>query len=92
VFSDVHLYYHGAGAETKYAGAIHIGFFAGAADAHVVHPNVAVKKNEAIASSSVSNIVSSKPGAYALRFDLMAEVVGTEKRQPIRTEVPVLVR
>jgi hypothetical protein len=33
----VHLYYHGAGAETKYAGAIHIGFFAGAADAHVVH-------------------------------------------------------
>ena len=27
VFSDVHIYYHGAGAETKYTGSIQVGFF-----------------------------------------------------------------
>ena len=29
VFSDVHFYYHGAGAETKYTGSIDVGFFQG---------------------------------------------------------------
>src|SRR5258705_12210054 len=29
IFSDVHFYYHAAGAETKYTGSIGIGFFRG---------------------------------------------------------------
>jgi hypothetical protein len=29
VFSNVYVYYHGAGADTKYTGSIQIGFFAG---------------------------------------------------------------
>ena len=92
VFSDVHLYYHGAGAETKYTGTIHLGFFEGSPEAHVIRPTVSVFKNEEISNSSLTDIVSSKPGTYALKFDLMASVVDTGNTHPIRTEVPVVLR
>ena len=36
VFSDVHIYYHGAGAETRYMGSIRIGFFNGSPAANTV--------------------------------------------------------
>lgn len=92
VFSDVHLYYHGAGTETKYSGAVQIGFFEGPPEAHVIHPTISVRKNEQISNSSVTDIVSSKPGAYALKFDLVANVVDTGKTHSIQTEVTVVVK
>ena len=46
VFSDVHVSYHGAGAETRYAGSIQIGYFTGDATANTVKSNVIVKKTE----------------------------------------------
>jgi hypothetical protein len=90
-FSDVHFYYHGAGAETKYTGSIQIGFFEGAAESHVVQPNITVKKNEEIANQSILGIVSSKPGRFAITFDLVA-TTDTGKTQTIRTDVPIVVR
>src|SRR4051794_38209327 len=32
VFSDIHFYFHGAGAETRYEGTINIGYLQGAPD------------------------------------------------------------
>src|SRR6185295_20388622 len=48
VFSDVHFYYHGAGAETKYTGAIDVGFFQGSPAARTLQAAMTVKKTESI--------------------------------------------
>ena len=58
VLSDVHIYYHGAGAETRYEGSIQIGFFDGSPAAHTVRTNMLVKKTESIMNQSVSDIGS----------------------------------
>ena len=92
VFSDVHFYYHGAGAETKYTGAIEVGFFQGSPASHTVQANTTVKKTERIMPHSVTGIVTSTPGTYALNFALDATVTGTGKSQPIRERVSTVVK
>lgn len=90
VFSDVHVYYRGAGVETKFTGSIQIGFFQGSAGPHNVQTNITLKKNESITNQSVSGIVSSTPGNYSIDFALMATGAGTSL--PIREQVPVVVK
>ena len=92
MLSEVHIYYHGAGDETKYAGTIQIGFFDGSPASHTLKTNVAVKKTERITNQSVSDIVTSKPGTYAVEFDLVATVTDTKKTQPIKERINVVVR
>ena len=92
VFSDVHVYYHGAGVETRYTGTIQIGFFKGSADAHTLKADVAVKKSESIMNQSVNGIVTSTPGTYSLDFNVAATVTDTKKSQPIREQVRVVVK
>ena len=92
VFSDVHIYYHGAGAETKYTGSIQVGFFNGSPSAHTLKTDLAVKKTERIANQSVSDIVTSTPGTYSVDFALVATVTDTKKTQPIREKIRVVVR
>jgi hypothetical protein len=92
VFSDVHVYYHSAGAETKYTGSIVIGFFQGSPASHTTQANVVVKKNESIVNQSVTGIVTSTPGTYTLSFALVATLTDTGKSQPIREQVPVVVK
>jgi len=88
-FADVHVYYHGAGAETKYTGSIQISFFEGSPGSQVVRPNITVAKNESITNQSFVNRLSSNPGTYAMRFELVAAVTGAEKNHAIRFDVPV---
>src|SRR4051812_13732677 len=92
VFSDVFVYYHGAGDETTYSGSIRVGFFEGAADAHTVTTNIVVRKTERIGNQSVTHIVTSTPGTYSVDFDLSAAVTETKKTQPIREKVNVVVK
>ena len=92
VFSDVHFYYHGAGAETKYTGSINIGFFQGSRESHEIQANTIVKKTERIMNSSVTGIVSSTPGTYAVTFALVATSTDTGKSQPIRQQASVVVK
>jgi hypothetical protein len=89
-FSNVHFYYRGARAETKYTGSIEIGFFEGATESRVVRPNITVKKTEQIGNQSVIGLLSSKPGTFALRFNLTA-TTDAGKTHTVRTEVPVVV-
>ena len=90
-FADVHVYYHGAGAETKYQGTVAIGFLEGAAAASAAQTNIVVKKNESIANQSVTGIVTAKPGTYAVTFTMTATVAGTGATQPIQQSLPVIV-
>ena len=89
VFSDVHFYYHGAGAETKYRGSIQIGFFD---EPHGFTVDVIVRKNESITNQSVNDIVSAKPGTYEVSYELDATATDTGKTQPIRGQIPIVVR
>ena len=91
VFSDVHVYYHGAGAETRYAGTMQIGFFQGSATASKTQVDIAVKQNGSITNQSVVGIVTSTPGSYTIDFDLIA-TVDAAKGQPIRDQLKVIVR
>ena len=92
VFADIHFYYHGAGAETRYEGTKSIGYLQGSPDSHTSRTNIAVKKNESITNESVTGIVTSTPGSYEVRLDLMAAMVDTGKTQPLRETIQVAVR
>jgi hypothetical protein len=92
VFSDVHVYYHGAGAETKYAGSMQIGFFRGSTEARNIQTNITVQKTESITNQSVTGIVTETPGNYAVGFELVATSTDTGKSQPIREQVAVVVK
>jgi len=92
VFSDVHFYYHSAGAETKYTGSIDVGFFQGSPESRKIQANTTVPKTESITNHSVTGIVTAMPGSYPVTFALVANVAGTGQSQTIREQVPVAVR
>jgi hypothetical protein len=92
VFSDVHVYYHGAGQETRYVGSIQIGFFRGTPEAHTVKADVLVKKGESITNHSVSGIVTSTPGTYSVDFALVATLTDTKTSAPVEGHVRVVVK
>jgi hypothetical protein len=92
VFSDAHFYYHGAGSETKYEGPINIGHFQGSPESYITQTKITVKKGESITKQSVTGIVTSMPGTYAIAFSLVATVADTGKTQPIRDSVPIVVK
>ena len=92
VFSDIHFYFHGAGAETRYEGTIDLGYLQGAPDSHTSRTNITVQKNESIANSSTTGIVTSTPGTYAVTIALTATVTDTSRTQSIRESIPVVVK
>ena len=91
-FADIHLYYHGAGAETRYEGTKSLAYLQGAPESHTSRTNITVKKNEEIANEGVTGIVTSSPGNYTVTLDLTATVVDTGKAHPIRQTIQVTVR
>jgi hypothetical protein len=92
VFSDVHLYYHAEGVETKYAGSVQIGFFESPAGSRNVAIDFTVKKEQSIISQSVTNVVTSKPGTFAMTFDVSRTLTETGTSQAIHDEVNVVVK
>lgn len=91
-FSHVYVYYHGAGADTKYTGSFQLGFLQGAPEAKAFQANITVKKGESITNQSVTGIVTSTPGTYAVTFDLVATQTGAGQSQPIRESISVIVK
>ena len=91
-FSDVHVYYHGAGPETRYEGTIEVGFFQGAQNVRTMQTNIVVKKGESITNQSMTSIVTATPGTYAMRFAITATVTDSGTRQPIAETIHVTVR
>jgi hypothetical protein len=91
-FSDVHFYYHAAGAETRYDGTIDIGYLQGSPASHTSHFTITVRKSDSILNSSVVGIVTSTPGTSAVTVSLDATVTDTKKTQAIRESIPVVVK
>lgn len=93
VYSAVHVYYHGAGSETTYAGSYDVGYFQRATpERQAVPTSITVRGEEKITNQSVTGIVTATPGRYLGRFDLDASMKGSPQKQPVRAEVPVIVR
>lgn len=92
VFSDIHFYYHGAGAQTRYEGTKNLGYLQGSPESHSSRVNISVQKNESITNESVTGIVTSSPGNYTVTLNLTATVVDTGKTHPIRETIQVTVR
>ena len=92
VFTDVHVYYRGAGGETKYEGSIEVGYLQAAPPSRRFPGGLIVKKNESIAHQSVIGLVTSTPGTFTISFDLTATVTDVRATQRISEQVSVLVR
>ena len=91
VFSNVHLYFHGAGKETTYQGSYRPEFLSDdRSAAHEFPIRTTVKGEEQIANQFVTGIVATTPGTYALRFAVEAATSGGST--PIREEIPVRVQ
>jgi hypothetical protein len=89
VLGHVHVYYHPAATETKYAGSIRIGFFD---EPHEIIPNLTVKPGAKPGNQSVSNFVSSTSGTYTTSFAVVATSTQTGQTQNIREDLTVTVR
>ena len=92
VFSDIHFYYHGAGAETRYEGTINIGYLQGSPEPHTSRTNITVQKDESITNQSVIGIVTSTPGMHTVTLSLTATVRDTGKTMPINERIQVTVK
>lgn len=91
-FSHVHVYYHGAGASTKYTGSIDVGFFQGEPASRTIQANMTVPKADDVLTQSVTGIVVATPGRYAVRFEVGALVTDTKVTRPIREQIPIAVQ
>lgn len=92
VFSDVHVYYHGAETDIKYVGAIRIGFFRRSSDTQQIDTNLTVKKGEPMGNQSVVGIVTDVPGSYEIAFNLTADSIPPGNKREIRQQLPVVVK
>src|SRR5262245_27297026 len=73
VFSDVHMYFHGVGKETTYVGSYRAEFFNASNAAPRDSPiRTTVRGDEQIVNHSVTGIVTTTPGQYALRLNVDA--------------------
>jgi hypothetical protein len=90
-FSDLHIYYHGAGPETRYEGTLRIGFLQGA-ESYVSRRTITVRKKEAIANQSVLGIVTSTPGTYQITWSFNATVPETGRTFPVNETIQVSVK
>jgi hypothetical protein len=91
--AHVYFYYHPAATDTTYTGTIDIGFFEGAADSHVIRPNISVKgKEEDLGHESIVGIVSSKPGTYFLTLAVVATSVPTGATEEFHDRIAVVVK
>jgi hypothetical protein len=91
VFSDIHVYYHGAGAETRYEGDISFGYLQ-SIGSRASRTNISVKKNESIANHSLTGIVTSTPGAYPVTWSLTATIVESGLTVPVQQTIQVTVK
>lgn len=79
VLSDIHLYFHGVGGETKYEGTKNLSYLQGSPESHISRVSVTATKNESITNESVTGIVTSTPGRYTVTLSVTATVSGTGK-------------
>jgi hypothetical protein len=91
VFSDVHLYLHGAGPETSYLGTYRVEFFNdGDSSIRDFQIRTTVRGNEAIGNHSITGIVTAKPGRYLL--SIAVDATTSTGSTAIHENIPVQVQ
>ena len=91
IFSDVHFYYHGVAAGTRFTGTVSIGFLErsqGSANGFTV--NSTVERRGAVNYQGIIGIVTSTPGTY----QVVVDITGTagQESTPIREQFTVTVK
>src|SRR5262245_49924325 len=86
-FSDIHLYYHGAGGETRYEGTLSLGYLRGSPQSQTSPTKLSVLKKGSITNQSVTGIVTSTSGTYPVTWSGTATVVDTGKEYPIQETI-----
>jgi hypothetical protein len=91
VFSDIHFYYHGTGADIRYEGTRAIGYLQ-VTGSYTSRTDIRVAKDQSIANQSISGIVTSKPGAYTVALSLTATMTVSGKMVPVQETIPITVK
>ena len=91
VFSDLHLYYHGVGAETRYEGTKSIEYLQ-VTGSYTTRSNITVRNDRSITNESVTGIVKSTPGRYSVVLSLTANLKDTRMTAPVRETIEVTVK
>jgi hypothetical protein len=88
----VHLYLHPSTVQTKYVGAMQLGFLNGSAEPHETRVNSTVKRGSSPVGVSVTGVLTSKPGTYPMTIALTAETSSTQRPVDIREMLSVTVK
>jgi hypothetical protein len=91
VFSDLHFYFHGTGGDTRYEGTRDIGFLQ-VTGRYVSAMDIRVAKDQSIVNQSVSGIVTSMPGMYAVNLSLTATMEKAGKTVPLQEMIQITVK
>jgi hypothetical protein len=91
VFSDLHFYYHGTGGQTRYEGTRNIGHLQ-VTGSYTSRTDITVAKGQSIANQSITGIVTSMPGTYAVTLSLTATLTATGTMVPVRETIPITVK
>jgi hypothetical protein len=87
VLAHMHLYYHSASTERKYTGSIRIGLFD--VPHEITPPSIRVKPGDRPGNQSVSDFVTSRPGAYTMAIAIVATATQTGQTRNIQDQVSV---
>ena len=91
VYSDIHLYFHGAGGETTYLGSYRAEFLSDGDHRSTDFPiQATVRGDEKIANRSLTGRVTAMPGSYSFRITVDAKT--SSGSTPIREDVQVRVQ
>lgn len=91
VFSDLHLYYHGIGVDTRYEGTKTIGYLQ-VSGTYTTPTAITVRKDQSITNESVTGIVTPTAGSYSVVLSLTATKAGTSSGVPLQQTIKVTVR
>ena len=90
--TTVHLYLHAAAQPTSYLGVLAVPFVAGSEKIAEREVNATVERGDQPYGVTVSGLVTSKPGSYALRVRLDATQPNSPTPTRIVEEIPVTVK
>ena len=90
--ATVHLFLHAAAQPTIYTGFMRVPFMSGSSEKTGGEVSADVAPRSQPVGTTVSGLVTSKPGRYALTISLDAKQTGLATPQRIAQEIPVTVK
>ena len=89
VFATVHVYYHPAATPIRYVGSVEVGFFD---DPHTFRPDMTVQPGRKPTGQTIADRVTSKPGVYDVRLEVVATPPEGGRSQNLRDQFKVVIK